>query len=136
MTTLTSKIEALIAYANETTGKSDTKLGDAVKSLADGYGGGGDENFLRLMDGSLTGDIVIPESVTALRNSAFSNTNINSVDINGLETLSSQAFYNCRHLTSVNLGNVRDIGLQSFYRCPITTITLPNTLLSMSNYAF
>lgn len=41
MATLTNQIEALIAYANETTGKSDTHLGDAVKSLADGYGQGG-----------------------------------------------------------------------------------------------
>lgn len=40
MATLTSQIQALIAYANETTGKGDTQLGDAVKSLVDGYGQG------------------------------------------------------------------------------------------------
>lgn len=39
MATLTSQIQALIAYANETTGKGDTHLGDAVKSLAERYGG-------------------------------------------------------------------------------------------------
>lgn len=38
---LTPKIEALTAYANEITGKSDTTLSDAVASLADGYGQGG-----------------------------------------------------------------------------------------------
>lgn len=38
---LTPKIEALTAYANTITGKSDTNLSDAVASLADGYGGGG-----------------------------------------------------------------------------------------------
>lgn len=40
MATLTSQIEALITFANETTGKGDTRLGDAVKRLADGYKGG------------------------------------------------------------------------------------------------
>lgn len=38
---LTSKIEALTAYANGITGKNDTTLSDAVASLADGYGQGG-----------------------------------------------------------------------------------------------
>lgn len=38
---LSSKIQALINYANETTGAGDTRLGDAVKTLCDGYGGGG-----------------------------------------------------------------------------------------------
>ena len=38
---LTPKIEALTAYANGITGKSDTTLSDAVASLADGYGQGG-----------------------------------------------------------------------------------------------
>lgn len=38
---LTSRIQALIAYANEVTGESDTTLANAVASLADGYGGSG-----------------------------------------------------------------------------------------------
>lgn len=43
MARLDAQIQALINYANETTGKADTQLGDAVKSLADGYKGGGTE---------------------------------------------------------------------------------------------
>ena len=39
-TPLTDAINALTAYANGITGKSDTNLPDAVRSLADGYGGG------------------------------------------------------------------------------------------------
>lgn len=38
---LTSRIQALIDYANETTEAGDVLLGDAVKTLADGYQGGG-----------------------------------------------------------------------------------------------
>lgn len=39
-TPLTDSINALTQYANETTGKQDTTLSDAVGSLVDGYGGG------------------------------------------------------------------------------------------------
>lgn len=40
-TPLSDEIRALTAFANETTGKGDTLLGDAVKTLCDGYGKGG-----------------------------------------------------------------------------------------------
>lgn len=40
-TPLTDSIEALTAYANQTTGASDTNLSDAVYTLVQGYGGGG-----------------------------------------------------------------------------------------------
>lgn len=40
-TPLTDAINALTAYANETTGASDTTLSDAIESLMAGYGGGG-----------------------------------------------------------------------------------------------
>lgn len=36
-----SQTDALLTYANETTGAGDTRLGDAVKTLADGFGSGG-----------------------------------------------------------------------------------------------
>ena len=39
--TKTAEIEALTAYANGVTGQSDTTIGDAVKTLCDGYGQGG-----------------------------------------------------------------------------------------------
>ena len=40
-TPLTDSINALTAYANETTGASDTTLSDAVGRLCEGYGEGG-----------------------------------------------------------------------------------------------
>ena len=39
-TPLTDSINALTQYANETTGKQDATLSDAVGSLVEGYGGG------------------------------------------------------------------------------------------------
>lgn len=44
-TPLTDAINALTTYANEITGKSDTNLPDAVRSLADGYGQGGETDY-------------------------------------------------------------------------------------------
>lgn len=41
-TPLTDAINALTAYANSVTGESDTNLSDAVHTLADGYGQGGE----------------------------------------------------------------------------------------------
>lgn len=39
---LADGIEAMTTYSNEITGESDTTLSDAVRTLADGYGGGGE----------------------------------------------------------------------------------------------
>jgi hypothetical protein len=44
-TPLTDAITALTTYANGITGKSDTNLPDAVRSLADGYGHGGETDY-------------------------------------------------------------------------------------------
>ena len=46
-TPLTDSINALTAYANEITGKSDTTLSDAVGSLVEGYGGGSGYTLIR-----------------------------------------------------------------------------------------
>ena len=53
---LADGIEAMTTYANEVTGESDTTLSDAVRTLADGYGGGGGETLTGFFfgDGGLT----------------------------------------------------------------------------------
>lgn len=56
-TPLTDSINALISYANETTGQSDTQLGTAVTHLVEGYGGGGsggDLSFTLDSSGNIT----------------------------------------------------------------------------------
>ena len=44
---LTDAINALTRYANETTGASDTTLSDAVETLVEGYGEGGEDKWVR-----------------------------------------------------------------------------------------
>jgi len=36
-----ARLNALLTYANETTGADDTNIGDAINTLCAGYGGGG-----------------------------------------------------------------------------------------------
>lgn len=42
---LSSRLASLLAYANETTGAGDTLVGDAIRTLCEGYGQGGDLVF-------------------------------------------------------------------------------------------
>lgn len=49
-TPLSDEMQALLAYANETTEVADSTLGDAVKTLCDGYGQGGGEELPTFYD--------------------------------------------------------------------------------------
>lgn len=40
LTDVKSRLAALLTFANEKTGAADTSIGDAIHTLADGYGGG------------------------------------------------------------------------------------------------
>lgn len=63
---LTSRIQALTAYINEVTGGSDTNLSDAVATLADGYGQGGDEVYMSSRGQLYIKNIRLPDDVTTL----------------------------------------------------------------------
>ena len=58
MQAIQSQTEALLGYANGVTGAADTRLGDAVKTLADGYWQGG----------GLVQGTVVPETNTGVLN--------------------------------------------------------------------
>ena len=61
---LTDAITALTRYANEVTGQSDTNLSDAVRTLCDGYGGGGGSMPHFLDPSEQIGTITVDESNT------------------------------------------------------------------------
>lgn len=83
---LTSRIEALTAYANEVTGESDTTLSDAVATLAGGYGQGGIN-----LDSFLNGQYPVGEFVSNLGSWGSRN--------------SQYIFSGCVNLTSIRLTN-------------------------------
>lgn len=95
-TPLTDAINALTTYANSITGKSDTNLPDAVRSLADGYGGGSFE----YEEGTYT------PATDELPTITFANSHSKAPDIIIFADVSAQASATGNTLTSFTYVNV------------------------------
>ena len=94
-TPLTDGINALTAYANETTGAEDTTLSDAVGRLCEGYGGGNIANELAKGNDLLYGDdIVFDSSVETIGDYAFYAKHIASASGNGVKLIGNHALSN------------------------------------------
>lgn len=105
---LTSRIQALTAYANEVTGESDTTLADAVATLASGYGGGGT---------GITDGIVVK--------GISSNGRMTSADFYG-SVIWANAFVNQNELVSLDIKtNPTAVRSQAFRNCRLAQIVLP-----------
>ena len=94
-----------------------------------------------LIDGSSAeGDIVIPDGVVKIANSAFSSCyDLKSVTIpNSVTSIGNSAFSNCKSLTSITIPNsVTSIGESAFSDCTsLTSITIPNCVTRIGNEAF
>lgn len=83
------------------------------------------------LNGELVTDLVIPDTVTEIKDSAFINcTSIVSVTIqDGVTKIGMQAFHSCRRLTNVTIPNsVISLGFFAFAGCDcITSITFKGT---------
>ena len=92
------------------------------------------------LNGELVTELVIPNSVTSIGNSAFSCcTGLTSINIpDSVTSIGNYAFQNCTCLTSVTIENgVTSIGNSAFENCTsLTSITIPDSVTSIGNYAF
>ena len=127
---LTDKINALTAYANEVTGESDTTLSEAVHTLADGYGqgGGGDSIWNTIVDGTVTEIDDKDGLCTAVKDYTFGRcTSLTSVFLPSATSVGNYAFNSCTKLSSVDLPHTTSVGKNVFYGCTkLSSLGLPS----------
>lgn len=89
------------------------------------------------MGGRVMENVVIPDSVTTIKNNAFHLTPIKNLTIgNGVQTIEKETFM-YGEVENVTFGsNVTTIGESAFKRCALSTVTIPNTVTSIGNFAF
>ncbi|MBR5726412.1 MAG: leucine-rich repeat protein [Muribaculaceae bacterium] len=96
-------------------------------------------HHLYLNDNEIT-DLVIPNSVTSIKNHAFYEcTGLTSVNTpNSVTSIGESAFDGCSGLTSVNIPNsVTSIGNNVFHGCSgLASVNIPNSVTSIGNNAF
>ena len=67
----------------------------------------------------------------------ISKSKLQSIVINGGNSIGERAFYSCSNLTSIALSSVTDIGEQAFYNCDhLTRIDIPSIVTSIGRDAF
>ena len=119
-----------VVYIFNTTGEHTVKY-----TLADPTAFG-NETFL----GSDVASITIPNSVTTIGESAFSQcTRLTNVTIpNSVTSIGTSAFSQCEELTNVIIPNsVTTIGNEVFSYCSgLTNVTIPNSVTIIGNSAF
>ena len=86
------------------------------------------------------GDVVIPNSVTVIGESAFSwCSSLTSVSIpNSVTSIGDEAFFYCSRLTSVSIpDSVTSIGTSAFSGCSrLTSVSIPDSVTSIGTSAF
>lgn len=100
---------------------------------------GGNESYIGLVDGSISGDIVLPDSINLIKGSAFKGTNITSISMKGVKEIGESAFYGCRNLILTKLPEVLEkIGNNAFYAATNVNISeIPASVKDMSgSYLF
>ena len=97
------------------------------------------ENILVRCDKSLK-DVVIPNSVTRIGNSAFRNcSSLTSIEIpDSVTNIDYSAFSGCKNLTNITIpDSVTSIDYGTFQGCSsLTNITIPDIVTSIGDWAF
>lgn len=95
--------------------------------------------FKAFMDCYNLKEVILPETITNIGNSAFSGTKIKEFIVpSKVSIIKTNMFMNCRELENIIIHqNVTQIENYSFYSCvSLKTITLPEKLESIGEYCF
>lgn len=110
-------LDALLTYANGVTGADDTSIGDAVKTLCDGYGQGGDTEMEDALIGRkgtrYANDRVTVSGAEAL---AYWET-LTDIDMPNLVVMGPRMCQACTGLVNVSLPSVRTCTNDQFRYC-------------------
>lgn len=122
-----ARLNALLTYANETTGADDTSIGDAIQTLCAGYGGGG-YRIDDIADGSEpSGDIEI--TTTNIVHYAFhGHPNITGVSLPNAITVGQQAFNGINNISKFYAPKVETFGASAFPSLKVASINLPSVV--------
>lgn len=92
------------------------------------------------LNGNLVTDLIIPRSVTSIKNNAFKNCrSLTSVIIpDSVTSIGNSAFETCHQLSSVTIpDSVTSIGESAFENClQLTSVTIPDSVTSIGDRAF
>ena len=129
-----SDIDALVTYANETTGEADASISDAVDSLVSGYGGGGLEN--EIIARSISGGYNNTDITYAGSYALNSCNDLTSIDFPNVTSVGSYVFANCSNLTSINLPKLSTCGSNLLQNCSKLKSANTPLLQVVQNWSF
>ena len=87
---------------------------------------------------SISGDFVIPDTVTEAGDFTFEASKIESITFgNGLEETAYRMFEDCPNLKTINFGGLKMVGMRAFSKCDsLTSVTLPDNMTEWGGSAF
>lgn len=143
-----ARLDSLLSFANETTGQSDASIGDAIRTLTDGYGGGGGGDNIVFGEWNVeygVGYANLPFTHNLNSNKYILYHWMEQADIDALPTNTTLYFTSGIWTYGMNKSNgTKTVAMSVFTRIrksdnyldTVGSASLPNTLTNENQFAF